>query len=883
MVNVAAGEDGRLSIGAIGVDYSIPQLLRKRIEAAEIVGLEVELRLKNGLWDFGPLANLHGSADSEMPSDMPFRRITLRASTLHLDLDGRRLRIPVSGSVENTDQDTLAIDLAASFEDATFQLVGTFNTLTHDFKATAKGPGWQLSQLKVYETGLKDFFQAKTDRANIHVHCDATVDEPWLLLKGTPLSQWIAEQPIGKVELSTDGGLELRRAKGAPVSSWTWAATGLGLYVTLAPCDVKVFAGGTTGEGPEAGINGLAAMFDVLVDEADSKHVVARVASRSWIGFKSAEIRAGEDTVQVGLAKINFFDQKDRPLIAATFEGGCLISVDSTLTAGLTSHDPLAISAGDGLTVKLPAIDFLLTGTWGGKGGAVTGNLTINEFTVNLNRQFGNRLVVANVPRASLSLKSHRDFPANPGPPSPPTVDFDLRLDKTKAGQGPSASVAGADLAAAAIEAHGSVTLAGAAAPAIKARVSLLDASVQHKELGLAAAGITADVPLTWNVVATSEPGRFEAKLIELKGVVLPLLSGTLGVADTRADFTVDCEPLPGAKLRVEGSAAAGTGTRRPSARAYVSLPLFQITDEEAMGRLVPSLKGFLATGSFALDGYVRLTSDGLAPNLALTVLDGTFKSKAWEAEAEGVFATVRVDSVAPVLTPRKEFQVALVRKAKMGKLEVNDGFLAFRLEPKEVGGQPTGWTAYVQRGEWGWVGGRLYVEDFRFDPATKEQAVTVFARDLKLGALLALLPNQEASGVGSLNGQLPVTIGPWPNIHFGEGELRTAPGQSGWFKLKNTEVLGTVLESTDPRFQAENLYVEIKKRLVNAFKDFEYDELSVVFIKDGESYVARVNTKGRARTAERQEFGEVTLNFPNFDEILRGVILISRGVPKLK
>jgi hypothetical protein len=219
-----------------------------------------------------------------------------------------------------------------------------------------------------------------------------------------------------------------------------------------------------------------------------------------------------------------------------------------------------------------------------------------------------------------------------------------------------------------------------------------------------------------------------------------------------------------------------------------------------------------------------------------------------------------------------------------MGKLDVKDGFVAFRLEPREAGGRPTGWAAYVQRCECGWVGGRLYVEDFRFDPEAKEHAATVFARDLKLSALLALIPDKRATGVGSLDGKLPVTIGKWPDIHFGDGELRTAPGQSGWFKVKDTEALGPVLESTDPRFQTDSLYVEIKKRLINAFKDFEYDDLSVVLTKDsGGKFVASVNTKGKARTGEGQKFEEVTLNFLNFDETLRNAILISREVQALK
>jgi hypothetical protein len=333
----------------------------------------------------------------------------------------------------------------------------------------------------------------------------------------------------------------------------------------------------------------------------------------------------------------------------------------------------------------------------------------------------------------------------------------------------------------------------------------------------------------------------------------------------------------------MEGSAAPSVGSRGPSARASISLPLFEIADGNALGRLVPRLNGLLVTGSFALDGYVRLSPEGLVPNIAMTVLDGSFKSKAWQAQAEGIFATVRINSLSPVLTPRKELQVALVRHATMGKLDVKDGFMAFRLERKEVNGTATGWSAYVQRGECGWVGGRLYVNDLSFDPEAKEHAVTVFARDLKMGDLLALIPDHRASGVGSLDGQLRVTIGTLPDIRFGAGELRTAPGQSGWFKIKDSEVLGTVLESTDPRFQTDTVYAEIKKRLVNAFKDFEYDELSVVLTTEGDRRLARVNTKGRARSGERQEFEAVTLNFFDFDKTLKEVIIINRGIGKLK
>jgi len=920
ITHLSVGQDSRLRIGSLGVDYSVWQLLGKRIDSIEIIGLEAEIRQKDGVWDLGPLAGLHGPTGNETPDEMPFRRITLRASTLALDLDGRRLQIPISGSVENTGPDTLALDLTAIVEGVTLQLGGTFNTRSQDFTlalagnvpdlgrvltalapsiataagqplggltakvaiarnqgvlsldVTARGASWQLSRVTVSETGLEDWLRGKTDLARVQIHGEAGVAKPWMLVQKTPPGPWLDGQAIAKCELSADGILELRRLRIGSGRSWTWSATMPTVRATLASSDLVLPASGTVLKGVSANLR--------MTATAGTGSLRVNLLPESWVGMASAEVQANDLTVAGSSAKFIVKERENQPLLTVTLEDGRPVTAAAALVA--ESAAPITISADEGTTAKLGAVRSVVEGTWGEKGGALAGSLRISGIDASLRHKFGDHILTAGVRDGSLLVTSRRNFPAGNRLAGPLPVEF--VVSTLPGSPGISATVAGVELATGPFEARGTATLADGTPPAVNARVSLVDASVQYKEKRLAMTGLQADVPLTWNVAAPPEPGRLAVKSIELQGVALPSISGTLGVAETGADFTLAWEPLPGAKLRVEGSAAVGAGSRGPFARAYVSLPLFEIADKEALGRLVPPLKGLLATGSFALDGYVRLSPDSLAPNIALTVLDGSFKSKAWQAEAEGVFATVRINSVTPLLTPRKEFQMALVRRATMGKLDVKDGFVAFRLEPKESDGRPTGWTAYVQRGECGWVGGRLYAEDFRFDPEAKEHTVSVFARDLKLGALLALIPNEKATGVGSLDGKLLVTIGNLPDIRFGDGGLRTAPGQSGWFKVKDTEALGTVLESTDPRFKTDSLYVEIKKRLVSAFKDFEYDELSVVLAKDRDSkIVARVNTKGRARTGERQEFEEVNLNFLNFDETLRNAILISRGVKALK
>lgn len=980
MTNLAAGENDRLRIGAVGVDYSPLQLLGKRVEAIEVVGFEAEIRRKDGVWDFGPLANLR--MGGEGPTEMPFSQVVLRASTLVLDLDGRRLRVPFRGTVTNAGRDILKIDLTADIEGATLRISGTVNPTSLDFRltcdgeapalapllaaatpgtapgpsrawggltvkstltrqqddlsleaavastrfgarlgghgivadavsitvaakldktlrlaaldgsvaaqgmvadgipvaavaatlkkggeavtldASAEGTGWKLSRLTARETGLEDWLRGKADLARVAFQWNAVSDNPQILLEATPLKAWTGGKPLAQAALSGDGVLELARAPAGSEAGWTWKVGAPDVRLTLAECGLSL---------PSAAGNvaGLAAALTLRAD-ADPKHVAVRLMPGSWVSLKSAEVKAGGETVHVGTARLALTEHEQQPLLAVGIEGGRILSVSGALVAETT--DPVTTVVGAGATVEVKTIRTVAECGWSEKDAALAGRLVIRGADASLKGKFGDSAVAASVPEAALSVSVRRAGAADSGTDAPLLLDFSVGTP-----QGVSTTLAGTDVAAGKIEARGTATLVSGAPPAVSARVSLTDASVRHKESGLALAGIAADVPVSWNMTATAEPGRFTVTSIALGGSALPALAGTLGVADTRADFTAAWEPLPGANLRVEGSAA--TGRRGPSARATLSLPLFTIKDEEALGRLVPSLKGVLVSGTFALDGSVRVTTDGAVPNLALTVLDSTLKSRAWEADAEGVYATVRINRFAPLLTPRKELQVALVRHAKMGKLEVNNGFVAFRIEPKPAEGSPTGWTAYVQHGEWGWAGGRLYVEDLQFDPDAKEHTVTVFARDLKLSDLLALIPDEEATGVGSLDGQLPVTVGTWPNLRFGTGQLRTPPGQSGWFKIKKAEALGPVLDGTDDRFRTDELYMEIKSRLIGAFRNFEYDALNVDFIREGGTFVARVNTKGRARTGIRQEFADVTLNFPDLDQVLRDAILISREV----
>ncbi len=671
----------------------------------------------------------------------------------------------------------------------------------------------------------------------------------------------IAQDPLVKVALG-EKRLEAKVPFAGEKPDWSLDIPEL--VVKQAEADLVLPKGSGKVEGCQGSFT-----FWVKADPNDAK-----LGGAGAVSFRAGQFVAGGEPLRLGPAESAINVHCVSVGLDPTQPG----FVEASFDAKTRGPVPVSLGQGVGLTVLGAEADF--DGGWSAGGGISLGASVVMGVKTAIEHRLGDAVLKAHVPEADLDVGLVVPA-AVAGETWPSTLRFSFRtaLD----GKPATASVAGAEVRVGMADVRGEVTLGGGA-PAVEGRVTLYEVAATHKASGLAVAGLSAVVPVSWNSKEQAQ-GRFAIETVEAGGVKLANVSGTLGVADMKADFTVAVEPLKGAKMSVEGSLDASRGAPQGSAR--LSLPLFKLEDENELGRLVPQLKGLAASGTFGVEGFARLAGGQLRPTLTLTVLDGAFKSKAWDMEAGGAFATVRLSSLSPPLTPRKELQLALVKHAKVGKLAVKDGFLAFRLEPVEEAGKPTRWAVAVQRAEAGWCGGRLYDENLRFDPEAPQHTITVHAEDLKLSELLALVAGERATGVGAVSGMLPVTIRKWPDMRFGDGHLAAAPGQSGWMRFKDLEPLQPSIDGSAKaaaRGVSESVRADFEKqfkeRLTQALSDFEYDELKLDFVSGsgGKELLTRAFAKGRGHKGQRQEVGGLTLNFTGLEEALRLVLAIPRG-----
>ena len=122
------------------VNYSLGTLVHGAVTDVTIDALELPLALHGGKLNIGPLAQVKTSAKpgAARLARLPFRRVDLHRSALVLDWEGRRLVLPVEGTLVSADGTIANLDLRAQIAEVEFQLSGKYDLATGDYEAMAK-------------------------------------------------------------------------------------------------------------------------------------------------------------------------------------------------------------------------------------------------------------------------------------------------------------------------------------------------------------------------------------------------------------------------------------------------------------------------------------------------------------------------------------------------------------------------------------------------------------------------------------------------------------------------------------------------------------------------------------------------------------------------
>lgn len=145
-VRIGAGEASAVSIAAT---YSPWSLLHGRLHTIRCTGVEVSLAIENGrlrrIEALPGSATAASEAPSEFSMDLPFDRLEVRSSTLHLQWEGRKLFIPLDGDVDLAGG-VATFALTARLQGTPVQANGRFASL-NDYRVKLEAPGLETASL----------------------------------------------------------------------------------------------------------------------------------------------------------------------------------------------------------------------------------------------------------------------------------------------------------------------------------------------------------------------------------------------------------------------------------------------------------------------------------------------------------------------------------------------------------------------------------------------------------------------------------------------------------------------------------------------------------------------------------------------------------------
>jgi hypothetical protein len=512
-----------------------------------------------------------------------------------------------------------------------------------------------------------------------------------------------------------------------------------------------------------------------------------------------------------------------------------------------------------------------------------------------LSRAIDGRPAEASVPGASLRATAEGSGSSSTLASLPIRGTFALAAGGEKAGLQASFGEVKATVAKCSVE-EGQFALEAGGPLKMAAKLKFENAAAEHKGLDLSLSGISGDVPLSLNAEAgamgdppshglrRASSGRWSVGAVRFREVNLPAASGTLRLADWKADFTAAWPFLKGAVLNLEGvlDASAGRplpamGTLRGELRA--SIPRFEVGKDNQPQMLKALTQGVTLWGMFSLDGRVQLIGDRVLPLVRLKVENAQLESIGYDAEAKGINAEIAITSFTPLSTLGN--QQIKVATARLGKLTVRDGFVAFRIEDPR--------SLFIEQTRWGWAGGYLYTHALRLDPQGKLD-VMVFADHLNLKEILPLLPEVQARGDGYVYGRIEVGVR-WPELIIGEGFLYATPGKKGVMELGDVKPIDDLLTQQYPAFTTDRVLALVKRRLVQALQSFEYSVLTADFTKEKQEgqepkegqesqLVARIHLQGKGRVGkDPQEIGGLDLEIYGFDNLIQNAIIIKRSL----
>jgi hypothetical protein len=265
-----------------------------------------------------------------------------------------------------------------------------------------------------------------------------------------------------------------------------------------------------------------------------------------------------------------------------------------------------------------------------------------------------------------------------------------------------------------------------------------------------------------------------------------------------------------------------------------------------------------LSSGVFEVDANFGGTQPQMRINVskvAMAMADQGFS-------ASGINGEIVLSSFSPLVTPAAQKLTA--DALNIGDMQLGSGVLDFRMNGSS--------NMLVHHTQWTWLGGSVWADDFVI--SGQPLKITLHAENVELKDLLVLTASEKASGQGKLSGEIPVTID-GSDVQFGTGSISAAQG--GNVQIKDMAAIEPTAAAAAQAASGTSSE-QIKKNVIEALSDFQYETLSMKLDSTDKGLVGHVRMKGHGRTGAKQAL-DYELNVTGLDKALRSYLRIREGL----
>ncbi len=357
--------------------------------------------------------------------------------------------------------------------------------------------------------------------------------------------------------------------------------------------------------------------------------------------------------------------------------------------------------------------------------------------------------------------------------------------------------------------------------------ITVVNAEITESASQVSLDALEGNIPWSWPQAPRKMAGKIKASQIGWKDVDLGSFKGDIALNEMMytLDGNYSSNLFKGVAAKISGKAGIAGSTYIGELALQSDMTPFAAIN---LGKFDRSLDKSYFSGELGFNTFFKLEAGDVKGRMQVNLRNGTYDFPEKKYNIKGIDFSMFLPALPDLHTAPA--QTIHFDEASIGNLAFSKGKLVWQLESTA--------SVFLEEGVVGWAGGRVFTNAVRISPEMNEFVVPIFCDRLKLAELLRQFGVSNAEGEGTVNGRIPLRVGK-KSIRFEDGFLYSSPGQGGSVKVAAFDLLAAGIPKNTPQFAQVDFAAE-------ALKNFQYNWVRLLLNTEGEDLVMQMQMDGK-------------------------------------